>query len=347
MANYNKNWLTFEQFKEKFQIVPVEEYPNKVLKAIPEPKVSVHIITYQHVNYIRQAIDSVLMQQTDFPFEIIISDDESTDGTREICMEYAEKYPEKIRLLLHQRENNIKIFGKPSHLYQYAYNLFQLRGEYIAGLSGDDLWCDKNKLQLQFDMLSSNVNYSLCFTDYIVIGSNSDVINFNPLKEEDKKGLTLYDLLSEIRMPQTQTVMYRKSELLNKLPDVFLQSLNEDKFLFTLCLKKGDAAYLDFKSAKYRKHTDGINSMIEYHRKLLNALKTNLNIQTILKGKEEKRAHRKHIKKQFLDLFFIYLQKHMYKDFLLLNVRLIRHSLLLFFYAYYKLIKSRIKNLIK
>lgn len=67
------------------------------------PRVSVRITTYQHLNYIRYAIAWVLMQQKDFSFEIVIVDDESTNGERKICIDYADKYPYKIRLFLHKR----------------------------------------------------------------------------------------------------------------------------------------------------------------------------------------------------------------------------------------------------
>ncbi|MDZ7795668.1 MAG: glycosyltransferase [Candidatus Marinimicrobia bacterium] len=65
--------------------------------------VSVVVVTYQHSNYIKDCLDGILMQKTDFPVEILLGEDASTDGTREICIEYANKYPDKIRLFLHHR----------------------------------------------------------------------------------------------------------------------------------------------------------------------------------------------------------------------------------------------------
>ena len=107
--DYKKDWMNFDQFKAKYQKVSVSEYPNNVLESMPEPKVSVLLITYQHKEYFRDAIESILMQQTDFPFEIVIGDDDSTDGTRELCIEYAQKYPGKIRCFLHKNENKIRV----------------------------------------------------------------------------------------------------------------------------------------------------------------------------------------------------------------------------------------------
>ena len=148
--------LDFEAFKERYEKVPVEEYPNNVREAVPEPVVSVHLLTYNHADYIREAIESVLMQEVDFPMEIVLGDDDSSDGTREICIEYAEQYPDLIRLQLHHRENNRKLNGAPTHLFQFYYNTFQLRGRYFAILSGDDYWTDPMKLQKQAYFLEDN-----------------------------------------------------------------------------------------------------------------------------------------------------------------------------------------------
>src|SRR5690606_9424994 len=75
---------------------------NKPVNLI-EPLVSVTVAAYQHESYIRECLDSILMQQTNFSFEIIVGEDDSKDETRAICIEYAEKYPDKIRLFLRDR----------------------------------------------------------------------------------------------------------------------------------------------------------------------------------------------------------------------------------------------------
>ena len=100
--------MTFQEFKDQYEKVPVKECPNTVSG---NPLVSVCVQTYQHAPYIKECLDGILMQETDFNFEVLLGDDSSTDGTREICLEYARKYPDKIRLFLHHRENNINIGG--------------------------------------------------------------------------------------------------------------------------------------------------------------------------------------------------------------------------------------------
>lgn len=153
--------MNFQAFKSKYQKAPVEEYPNKVTDA---PLVSVCVVTYQHKDYVRQCLDGILMQKTDFPFEVLLGEDASTDGTREICIEYAERYPDKIRLFLHERANNIAIGGYPTGRFNFLYSLYSTKGKYIALCDGDDYWTDPNKLQKQVEIMQTMPNIGLCYT---------------------------------------------------------------------------------------------------------------------------------------------------------------------------------------
>jgi glycosyltransferase involved in cell wall biosynthesis len=211
-----ENWIDFSQFKEKFRKVPVEEFPNKVKQKIKNPSVTVQIVTYNHVSFIKDALEGVLMQKTNFQFEIILGDDESQDGTREICIEYAKKYPGQIRLMLHKRENNIKILGKPCLIFQYIYNNFSARGKYIAVCSGDDYWTDSLKLQKQFDFLEANpmVNRTYCANRIEITGTKRN----HDIKPEN--------LLGE---GETSTEMY--VNFFQKIPLEYTQVIAEDIFL--------------------------------------------------------------------------------------------------------------------
>lgn len=346
--DYKKNWLDFEHFKTMYQKVPVVEYPNNVLNVIPEPKVSVHIITYQHANYIRQAIDSVLMQKTNFHFEVIIGDDDSTDGTREICIEYAEKYPEQIRLFLHQRENNIKVLDRPSHLFQYTYNSFNLRGEYIAVNSGDDYWTDEYKLQKQVDFLEANIGYSMCFTDYYVVNEDSEIINNNPLDEDRKRDVGLLSVLGSNSqncvLPPTQTVVLRKIDLLNYIPEGFLKSLNEDLFLFSIFLQIGDAAYLNFKSACYRHHEGSINSSKDIPQRYAAVINTRKQLLTIFKGQKEISAIHGHIKYSYKKIFNYHMNNKAWKRLLKLNMEIGAYNFLFLINVYCELLGKAFKK---
>ncbi|HPD39860.1 MAG TPA: glycosyltransferase, partial [Mesotoga infera] len=121
-----------------------------------KPLVSVFMITYNHEKYIAQAIESALMQKTDFNYEIVIGEDCSTDRTREIVVDYANRYPEIIKPILH--ENNVGAKANSESVRKACI------GKYVAILEGDDYWIDPLKLQKQVDFLESHPHFSVCFT---------------------------------------------------------------------------------------------------------------------------------------------------------------------------------------
>lgn len=120
-----------------------------------EPLLSVVTITYNHEQYIAKCIEGVLMQKVNFPIEFIIAEDRSPDGTRAICEEYAEKYPDLLRLVT--SEFNVGVVENEQRAFMAA------RGKYIATCEGDDYWTDPDKLQKQVDFLESHPEFSVCF----------------------------------------------------------------------------------------------------------------------------------------------------------------------------------------
>jgi glycosyltransferase involved in cell wall biosynthesis len=116
-----------------------------------EITVSVALIVYNHEKYLRQAIDSILMQEVNFKYEIVVGEDKSTDNSREILLEYKSRYPDKFVLLF--REQNV---GGTKNVYDIFMNA---KGKYIAILEGDDYWIDSSKLQFQLDFLEKNRGY--------------------------------------------------------------------------------------------------------------------------------------------------------------------------------------------
>ena len=250
--DYKKDWMNFDQFKAKYQKVSVSEYPNNVLESMPEPKVSVLLITYQHKEYFRDAIESILMQQTDFPFEIVIGDDDSTDGTRELCIEYAQKYPGKIRCFLHKNENKIRVLDKPCGIFQITYGLFSLRGAYIAFLSGDDYWTDPHKLQKQYDFLSNNPEYSMCNHPQKKLA----VMNFVPEHRIKRHG--------KIRSSSGIITILARN-ICQQLPYQYTEVINEDTFLVFILSTHGVSKCIDTISpAVYRVHGESMFSSTAY-----------------------------------------------------------------------------------
>ena len=121
------------------------------------PKVSVCVITYNHEKYISQCLQSVIDQKTDFYFEVIVSDDCSTDRTREICMSYQNRYPDKIRFFLNEKNKGM--------IRNFIDTLNLCGGKYIAICEGDDYWIDPFKLRKQCEYLEANPEFGLVFTD--------------------------------------------------------------------------------------------------------------------------------------------------------------------------------------
>ena len=124
-----------------------------------KPLVTVSCIAYNHEKYIARALDSFLMQKTNFPFEIVIHDDASTDGTADIIRAYTARYPDIIRPM-YQTENQ---YSKGISNISGAFNFPRARGKYIAMCEGDDYWIDDTKLQRQADYMEAHPECTLCF----------------------------------------------------------------------------------------------------------------------------------------------------------------------------------------
>ena len=123
------------------------------------PLVSVYCTAYNHEPYIAQALDGFLMQKTNFPFEVIVHDDASTDRTAEIIREYEARFPKIIKPIYETENQYSKRDGSLGRIMAAA-----CKGKYIAFCEGDDYWIDENKLQVQVDFLEGNPEYGMCYT---------------------------------------------------------------------------------------------------------------------------------------------------------------------------------------
>lgn len=138
---------------------PIEDVPcnetSDATRLCANPVVSVLLITYNHADNIRAAIEAVMMQKTDFPYELIIGEDASSDGTREICFEMQRKHPDRIRVLWSEA-NVYAMNGNIRRVFR------AVRGEFLACCEGDDRWVDPNKLQRQVELMRANPNIGIC-----------------------------------------------------------------------------------------------------------------------------------------------------------------------------------------
>ena len=147
--------------------------------ASPNPLVSVCVLTYNHERYIAQCLESVLRQETSFPFEVIVRDDASTDGTPTILEQYAKRYPATLRLILESRNTWGDLAYKPLFGKVFAP---VARGRYLASCEGDDYWIDDFKLQQQFDYMEAHPTCLLCSHATEIIrddgGSSTTLLSF-------------------------------------------------------------------------------------------------------------------------------------------------------------------------
>jgi glycosyltransferase involved in cell wall biosynthesis len=215
-------------------------------------KVSILMVTYNHEKYIAEALDSVLMQQVDFDYEIVIGDDCSTDNTRSILIDYHRKNPDKIRLLLQER--NLGLYGK----YNFIQTYNACQGQYIAMLEGDDYWISPDKLQKQVDFLDTHPNCSLCFHASKLIfedGSGRKSVLYVP--PEIKPFYTIEDVLGKRDFIHTASAMFRRG-LFGEFPEWFLSPAPGDCVLYILCGQYGTIGYIDEGKSVYRIHKGGI-----------------------------------------------------------------------------------------
>ena len=122
--------------------------------------VAVWCITYNQKDFIKDALNGFVMQKTNFPFVVIVHDDKSTDGTSDIILEYAKKYPNIIIPVIESENQWSK--GGLKHIVNIMNSHYRI-GKYIAFCEGDDYWTSPDKLQTQIDFLESHPEYSMCF----------------------------------------------------------------------------------------------------------------------------------------------------------------------------------------
>lgn len=221
--------------------------------------VSVCMITYNHETFIREAIEGVLMQKITFPIELIIGEDCSTDNTRKIVLEYAEKYPEIIRPIL--PEINLGM------MKNFIKTMEASKGKYIALCEGDDYWTDPYKLQKQVDILEANENIVAVATNAAVCDFNGNTIQKEKIviSPDNKDGAyNLHEFFSKGIQYPTLTVVFRNREMdfikskMQYLSNPFLG----DWTLWVLLHTLGDFYFINQVTASYRVNPNSVTHTV-------------------------------------------------------------------------------------
>lgn len=246
-------------------ITKTEKEIMKNWRAYEKPLVSICCITYNHENFIAMSLDSMLIQETNFPFEIIIRDDCSTDKTATIVREYAEKFPHIISTIFETENQYSKGICPIVPVYEKAV------GKYVAILEGDDYWRDVSKLQKQVDFLEKNNDYVLSYHNSIVVDEDNKLVKNirNPLSKDYTCDQMLY---GEANI-STNTVMFRKVISLSQ--SLFDNVVSADTVMWHLLGHYGKSKYQeDIIYAAYRVHSGGVYSVLDKVQKFKNGIIT-------------------------------------------------------------------------
>jgi glycosyltransferase involved in cell wall biosynthesis len=221
------------------------------------PTVSVCVVTYQHAQFIRQTIEGALAQRADFAFEIVIGDDGSTDGTREICLEYAARRPQDLRVSVRDRHPALP-GGTAAHVARnFIMTLRELKGEFVALCEGDDYWTDPTKLQRQVEYLRANPDCVGCFHDAKLVDGQGQTLCESYFTSDQEKFSQRDVVASLLSREPTCSLVFRRSALVEPLPGWFLKNPS-DLYLDVLLTHHGSLGFMRRNMAAYRKHAGGI-----------------------------------------------------------------------------------------
>lgn len=259
--------------------------------------VSISCITFNHAKYLRRCLDGFLMQQINFKYEILIHDDASTDGTKDIIIEYQKKYPDIIKPII-QTENQ---YSKGIRGINLKFNINRAKGKYVAFCEGDDFWTDPLKLHKQISLLELDNSLSACATYVNNIGEDNKIIKY----ARPSQNIEIYSSTDAlVKFFPSLTILSRK-EIYNNYDFNKINVFNSDYLNLVLICNHGNVAMMNFISGSYRIHSEGVYSKNNFYKNSLLSIKSR---EIILKklfflNKRIKKRIRKDIYLRKLKLF--------------------------------------------
>lgn len=243
-----------------------EEYvPKSRVLPLPDPIVSVVIPVYQHVAYLNECLASVVTQALDVPWEVVIGDDGSTDGSTEICIKFAEDYPDLIRLFIRDRSTTQFPVGIPpvgNSILNGLFCLWSARGQFIALCEGDDYWTDARKLSKQYTVLRDEPEIAQ-IAHNIVVEQQSMLTQFT-FNAPEARRLNQAMLLDFGWLP-TCSIMFRNEiDYDSDFFRMWFRSLSHDLTIQERLSTFGDAVFLPEAMSVYRRHSEGLTSSAVY-----------------------------------------------------------------------------------
>ncbi len=216
-------------------------------------EITVVVMTYNHVDYIKQALDSILSQKIDIDFDILIHDDCSDDGTYQVLLDFQRKYSKKIKII---REESRKFVTEGFNMMIYNHVVPHISSKYVAYCDGDDYWCDELKLQKQYQFMELHPDYSMCFHSAYQLRINGDMSSKWFIKEEGDIGLK--DLICEkAGIPIATSSFFAKANVFKKFTDWRKAYSVEDLPLYLTAALEGKIHRLQDIMCVYRQFSVG------------------------------------------------------------------------------------------
>lgn len=223
------------------------------------PLVSVVVATYQHGSYISACLDSILAQRVDFPVEVLVGEDGSVDGTREVCIAYAQAHPDRIKLFLRDRSEVILINGDPSGRANVLDLYRRCQGKYVAVCEGDDIWTDPDKLALQVAALEADPSLSAVVHHTELIDKEGRSLGKN-FREHLPERLGMEHVLKDWSPFHLTSFLFRNLAFYRDMPRWVRRVGSFDFVMFALSANEGPILGMQRTMSAYRRHGEGFTS---------------------------------------------------------------------------------------